>query len=191
VTTFTQGIKHVTPKGFVLEDGKEVEVDVLICATGFNTNWVPRFPIIAHGRNVQDVMAESTVSYLAIALPDCEFTLARPFCLKLMICPIVPNYWTGVGTYAALGHGSFVNTIEYVTSHILEIVEKMQKEDIRSLTPRREAANAFVEHADLYLKRLAFSGNCASVSVGMPRVSRNVADLVPCSGTRPARLMAN
>lgn len=34
VTTFTQGIKKITPKGVMNEDGVEIEVDVIICATG-------------------------------------------------------------------------------------------------------------------------------------------------------------
>lgn len=34
VTTFTQGIKKITEKGVVNEDGEENEVDVIICATG-------------------------------------------------------------------------------------------------------------------------------------------------------------
>lgn len=34
VTTYTQGLSRITQKGFIDPDGKEVEVDVIICATG-------------------------------------------------------------------------------------------------------------------------------------------------------------
>lgn len=35
VTTFTQGLDKITEKGFISPDGTEIEVDVIICATGF------------------------------------------------------------------------------------------------------------------------------------------------------------
>lgn len=34
VTTFTQGLDKITEKGFISPDGTEIEVDVIICATG-------------------------------------------------------------------------------------------------------------------------------------------------------------
>ena len=74
----------------------------------------------------------------------------------------VPNYWQGVGPYGPLGHGSFIPIIELVTTHILKIASKIQRENITSLTPRRDRCEAFVEHADLYLQRTAWSGECRS-----------------------------
>ena len=39
-TIFTDPIGHITEKGFVDHEGQEHEVDVIICATGFDTSWV-------------------------------------------------------------------------------------------------------------------------------------------------------
>ncbi|KAI1628632.1 hypothetical protein EDD37DRAFT_684368 [Exophiala viscosa] len=145
VHTFTTtGIQKVTPRGFMNTDGQEYEVDVIICATGFNTNWVPRFPIVANGRNVQDMMKQETLSYLSIGIPG------------------IPNYWMGNGPYGPLGHGSFIPIVEHSLSNILQVIKKMQQENIRSLAPRREVCEAFAEHADLFLQRTAWSGDCPS-----------------------------
>lgn len=38
-TCFTDPIDKITPRGFVDRDGNEHEVDVIICATGFDTSW--------------------------------------------------------------------------------------------------------------------------------------------------------
>ncbi|KAK7214878.1 hypothetical protein V2G26_002881 [Clonostachys chloroleuca] len=89
VTTFTQNIKKITEKGVLNVDGVEAEVDIIICATGFDTSWVPRIPIIANGKNVQDIMRDRPISYLSVAVPE------------------IPNYWMGVGPYGPLGHGSY------------------------------------------------------------------------------------
>ncbi|OJD16203.1 hypothetical protein AJ78_03635 [Emergomyces pasteurianus Ep9510] len=144
VKTFIQGIQKITPAGFVNVDGTEYEVDVIICATGFNTSWVPRFPITAYGKNLQDMMDGQPVSYLSISVPE------------------FPNYWMGVGPYGPLGHGSFIPIIEHVMHHVIKIINKIQKENIRSLAPRREVCEAFTEHADLFLQRTAWSGKCPS-----------------------------
>ena len=103
--TFTEQMQRVTEKGFVDHNGVEHEgksrfntvhskklqrmatpafvlpvahpnvVDVILCATGFDTSWVPRFPIIANGINLQDMWSSKLESYLSIGAPH------------------MPNYW--------------------------------------------------------------------------------------------------
>ncbi|KAG0652128.1 sterigmatocystin biosynthesis monooxygenase stcW [Hyphodiscus hymeniophilus] len=144
VTTFTQEMQRITPRGFIDHEGKEHEVDIIICATGFDTTWVPRFPIVARGKNVQDLLRARPLSYLAIAVPE------------------IPNYWTGIGPYGPLGHGSFLPICELLSRHLVTIIKKLQVENIKSLTPRLDVSEAFAEHADLFLKRTAWSGKCVS-----------------------------
>jgi hypothetical protein len=96
-------MQRITPKGFIDHKGKEHEVDIIICATGwvsidfllslytsadmpsrFDTTWVPRFPIVANGKNIQDMWRKRPLSYLAIAVPESKHlagtlhVLARP-----------------------------------------------------------------------------------------------------------------
>ncbi|KAK2762350.1 hypothetical protein FQN54_001360 [Arachnomyces sp. PD_36] len=144
VQTFAEEMRRITPRGFIDHEGTEHEVDVIICATGFDTTWVPSFPIVAHGKNVQDTLREKPLSYLSIGLPD------------------IPNYWMGIGPYGPLGHGSFVPIVELVYSNIITVLKRMQKENIKSLTPRREVCDAFAEHANLFLKRTAWASKCRS-----------------------------
>ena len=46
-------VESITEKGVVGGDGKEREVDTIICATGFDVSYRPRFPII--GQNGTDL----------------------------------------------------------------------------------------------------------------------------------------
>ncbi|OAL32860.1 hypothetical protein AYO20_07651 [Fonsecaea nubica] len=144
VTTFSKEMKRVTSKGFIDHDGQEHEVDVIICATGFNTSWVPRFPIVARGKNVQDIQKEKPISYLSIGIPE------------------IPNYWTVTGAYGPLGHGSFLPIIELLMRHFIQVIKKMQTENITAMAPRRAVCDAFIEHADLYLQRTAWASGCRS-----------------------------
>jgi cation diffusion facilitator CzcD-associated flavoprotein CzcO len=82
VTAYPGGdLKQITKRGFIDPEGIEQEVDVIILATGFNTKWVPRFPILARGRNLQDMYRKNALSYLGVAAPE------------------IPNYFTYYGPY--------------------------------------------------------------------------------------------
>ncbi len=63
-----QGVSAFTKKGCQSYDGQEHLLDVIICATGFDTSFRPRFPIIGRdGSNLQDVWLGQPKSYLGIA----------------------------------------------------------------------------------------------------------------------------
>lgn len=137
-------LSTITEKGFLNPNGEEEEVDVIILATGFNTTWVPRFPIVANGTNLQDMYAKNPLSYLGIAAPK------------------IPNYFTYYGPYGPLGQASAVVMIEFFTRYFNTIIRKMQTEWIKSLAPRMDVALEFQEHADLYLKRTVWDSHCRS-----------------------------
>lgn len=144
-TVWTENIQEVTEKGFISGDGQSHEVDVIICATGFNTTFRPAFPLRANGRNVQDdFKTGDMVGYLELNLPQ------------------VPNYFMYSAPYGPLGHGSAIPMIEAFTNYILDMITKAQVEDIRKIQVKREAAVEFTEHADLYLKRTTWVGPCSS-----------------------------
>ncbi|KAJ5577120.1 hypothetical protein N7535_004046 [Penicillium sp. DV-2018c] len=144
VTVFTQLMKSITPTGFIDHEGQEHEVDIIICATGFDTSWIPRFPIQANGHNLADLWRERPTSYISVAAPH------------------MPNYYTMCGPYGPIGHGSFLPLIEALARYIMQILRKMQTDRIKSLTPKSAAIADFIEHAELYLQRTAWVSGCSS-----------------------------
>ncbi|KAK0246370.1 FAD/NAD-P-binding domain-containing protein [Armillaria nabsnona] len=141
----TKMFQKITEKGFIDADGKEVEVDIIVCATGFDTSFVPRFPLVARGRNVQDRWAQYPVDvYMSLAVKD------------------VPNYLMYYGPHGPTGHGSGAPMIEALTGCFMKILKKMQMENITTMTINSKAVDDFNEHRELYLKRTAWSGQCSS-----------------------------
>src|SRR6185437_15709504 len=51
---FDTQLQKLTEKGFIDPDGNEQEVDVIICATGFDTSYKPRFPLIVNGVDLRE-----------------------------------------------------------------------------------------------------------------------------------------
>ncbi|KAM5447377.1 hypothetical protein McanCB49686_007674 [Microsporum canis] len=144
-TCYTGAIKHITETGFLDPDGKEVEVDVIICATGFDTTFRPRFPIIGlDKRDLATRWAEEPDSYVAVSVPH------------------VPNYFTYTGPYGPLAQGSVLPLLTLYSNYFMTVIKKMRKEHIRRLSPKESAAAAFREHAKVYLRRTAWADPCSS-----------------------------
>lgn len=71
VHVVTDEISQVSPEGIVLVTGEILEIDTLICATGFNISFCPRFKLIGrNGQDIEDLWGEKPEAYLSTAVPD-------------------------------------------------------------------------------------------------------------------------
>ncbi|KAI1918440.1 hypothetical protein LOZ65_004896 [Ophidiomyces ophidiicola] len=144
-TCYTENINGITPNGFLTADGVEVEVDVIICATGFDTTFRPQFPIIGlDGKLLSDRWKNAAESYLSVSVPN------------------FPNYFMYSGPYSPVAQGSILQLISLFSNHFIQIIQKMRKEHIRRLSPKENAMKDFMEHASLYLQRTAWADPCSS-----------------------------
>ncbi|KAF2196341.1 FAD/NAD(P)-binding domain-containing protein [Delitschia confertaspora ATCC 74209] len=145
-TIFTDPIRRIIGSGFIDHEGTSHDVDVIICATGFDTSWLPRFPFIANGKDLKDLWGEphGVTSYLSIGVPT------------------FPNYFSFCGPYGPLGHGSFMPLIEQWTKYMFAVITKAQVENIKSFRPHMSVATQFRHHSDLFLQRTAWTSPCRS-----------------------------
>jgi len=82
------GVKKITAEGCIGEDGKEHKVDVIICATGFDTSFKPRFPVLGLDRiSLTEIWKEEPISYMGLAAPG------------------IPNYFMVSGPCSPVGTG--------------------------------------------------------------------------------------
>ncbi|KAI9811858.1 MAG: hypothetical protein M1827_005209 [Pycnora praestabilis] len=138
-------INQVTPNGCLCDDGKEYPVDILICATGFDTSFRPRFPLIGPGgKNLQDEWAKEPKSYLGLAAPN------------------FPNYLIFLGPNCPIGNGPVLSAIELQADYMLELVNRWQTENIHAFAPRMEAVDDFIAHTDSFMKKTIWDEQCRS-----------------------------
>ena len=64
-------VKECTEEGVVGEDGIERKCDTIVCATGFDVSYNPRFPIVGKaGIDLKDKWSVCPEGYLGLAIPD-------------------------------------------------------------------------------------------------------------------------
>ncbi|KAF9888468.1 hypothetical protein FE257_008575 [Aspergillus nanangensis] len=138
-------IDRITENGCVCDDGKEYAVDVLICATGFDTTFKPRFPLFGfNGENLQDKWKDEPQSYFGIA--------AAGF----------PNYLTFLGPNSPIGNGPVLSAVESQADYMLKLIDRFQTHNIATFSPQPEAVKDFIEYKDEFMKGTVWADACRS-----------------------------
>ncbi|KAG7428989.1 putative sterigmatocystin biosynthesis monooxygenase stcW [Fusarium oxysporum f. sp. raphani] len=107
-------IKRVT-QGGIVAGSKEYPVDVLVAATGFNTTFRPRFPIIGrNGVNLQDAWQEHPESYLGLGVAG------------------FPNYLIFLGPNTPISNGSLMGSVEATADYFIRLLHKMIRQRVKS-----------------------------------------------------------
>ncbi|KAL2209886.1 FAD/NAD(P)-binding domain-containing protein [Sarocladium strictum] len=144
VTPVFDPITRATKRGILVGD-KLYEADILIAATGFNTSFTPRFPIIGlEGANLQDLWRTEATSYMGTGVSG------------------FPNYMTFLGPNTPIANGSVMGSLEGTADYFIRILRKVIREDVKSFDVRPEAQADFNTHTQDAMNDLVWSGSCRS-----------------------------
>lgn len=118
-------ITRITPRGIITksksasgEEGKEEEeeFDLIVCATGFNTSFIPPWELIGRdGRRLDEEWEDIPQAYFSMCAAG------------------IPNYFIFTGPNSPIGHGSVPGMIGWSGDYMLDWIEKIAKEDIKSV----------------------------------------------------------
>jgi cation diffusion facilitator CzcD-associated flavoprotein CzcO len=138
-------IASFTQTGLRSKDGNERDFDVIIAATGFDLSFTPRWPIIgANGVNLQEAWSKDPACYLSVLAQD------------------MPNYVVYMGPGSPVGHGSMITSIERITLYIVDMVQKLQRENYSSFRLQDGKAKAYQFQMLNWLQKTVWGDNCAS-----------------------------
>lgn len=136
-------INAVTPSGVILEGGKEIELDVLVCATGFNAVGAPVFPIVGFdGQTLSGRFNPYPEAYMSLAIDG------------------FPNFFSLLGPNGGAASGTLLRMVESVGDYIVKCIRKIQKEDIGAMHVSRRAMRSWTAHIDAYFKKTVFMDEC-------------------------------
>ena len=138
-------IERITKNGLLSADGTTRKVDTIICATGFDTTWTQRFPVIGrHGQFLSEKWTDYPQSYLGLATDG------------------FPNFFMSHGPNTGVGTGSLIILLEQTAKYVASAIEKMQMEAISAMSPKQSAVEGFVAFCDAYFPQTVFSLPCRS-----------------------------
>ncbi|KAL4808131.1 hypothetical protein BDV18DRAFT_158247 [Aspergillus unguis] len=137
-------IIKITPAGILTEAGEE-EFDLIVCATGYNTTFIPPWELVGRGGR--------TLSEEWKDIPQAYFS---------MCAAGMPNYFVFSGPNSPIGHGSVPAMLGWSADYMLDWVEKMAAEDIKSVVVKDDIVRDFNRYAAENLKRCVWSKGCTA-----------------------------
>lgn len=144
VELITDDIESVNSQGLVA-GGRQIDADVLVCATGFNTTSIPPFPVVGkNGATLAEKFQPFPQTYLSVAVDD------------------FPNYFIMLGPNSGIGAGSLNPIIEAEGDYIVKCIRKLQKEDYLSMVPKRERVEDFSDYVGDYFRGTVYMDDCKS-----------------------------
>ena len=110
VELVTEGIREIVPDGIVTQDGRKIELDTIVFATGFDVMNPPHFRHVVGrgGRSIRDVWDEHGIrAYLGTVIPG------------------FPNHFVLLGPNTASGNNSALQPIEAQIGFAIDALRAM------------------------------------------------------------------
>ncbi len=119
-TFISDKTRSVKPNSILLENGKEVDLDAIVCATGFNASGAPPFGVT--GKN-------------GVTLQE-RYKHTRKHISRFM--DGLPNFFMMLGPNAGIGSGSLTMILQTEGDYIVKCIRELQKEDHISMMLKPE-----------------------------------------------------
>ncbi len=142
----TEGIERVEPRGVRLRDGRLVELDVLVLATGFRVDRFVR-PMQVTGQGGQSLderWAKRPDAYLSISVPG------------------FPNFFMLNGPNGPVGNFSLIEVAELQMAYILQLVALLRSGRCCEVSASAEATARFEADREEAAKRTVWTTGCKS-----------------------------
>jgi cation diffusion facilitator CzcD-associated flavoprotein CzcO len=146
VEVITERIREVRAHSIVTEDGREHEIDTIICGTGFHVTDSP-LPQYVHGRGgraLADSWHSGPHAYLGATVSG------------------FPNLFLLIGPNTGLGHNSMVYMIESQIAYILDCLRMMDRRNLRAIEVRPEIQEAFKTEMQQRMQGTVWTSGCSS-----------------------------
>ncbi|KAI0311859.1 FAD/NAD-P-binding domain-containing protein [Amylostereum chailletii] len=141
----TTPIKRVTRTGVELVDGRHNDLDVLVCATGFDVTYHYPFDVIGRGgQKLNDRWTPYAEAYISMAVDG------------------FPNLFFAYGPNSGVNSGSIIVIIEKQVDYAIAATLKLQRERLKSMEVKKEATRDWVEHMRDYFPKTVYSDECHS-----------------------------
>ncbi len=140
----TDSIARIEPGGVRTADGRLVELDVLVLATGFEPYKLDFKVTGTGGRNLASRMEGSPLTYRTVGVPG------------------FPNFFMLFGPYSPIANMSIIENSEIQVEYVMQCVDLLRRGVLRSMSPREDVSIALKEAMRLAVRDTVWAGGCNS-----------------------------
>lgn len=138
-------ISRITEKGILTEDGKEEEFDLIVCATGFDTSFIPPWKLVGlNGATLEERWKVNPEAFFAVQVDT------------------MPNYFMFNGPNCPVANGSVHAQLSWTSDYILRWAHKIATQNLKSITPKAESVKHYNAYQQGLLKRTVWADKCRS-----------------------------
>lgn len=146
VEIVNEGIREVTERGVVTDDGREREVDVIIYGTGFTaTDFLAPMRIVGlDGLELNQAWRDGAEAYKGICVSG------------------FPNLFMLYGPNTNLGHNSILYMLESQFSYLIECLQAIERLGLRYLDVKLRVQERFNQRLQRVIRRSIWEQGCSS-----------------------------
>jgi len=147
VNLITEGIENINKNGLLAKTGEQIDVDLIIYATGFyaSENNIP-YPLIGRDSiTIQESWKDGSHAFLGTTIPR------------------FPNLFILVGPNTGIGHTSALHIMESQITYIMKALSEMRKNNWKSIEVKEEVEFDYNKKIQEQLKKTVWqTGGCKS-----------------------------
>ena len=146
VEVVTSPARSLRASSLVTEDGTELEVDVVVCATGYAAaDYLGQIDVAGEdGTTLREKWAEGAYAYLGMAVPD------------------VPNFFMLYGPNTNVGSNSVIFMLEAQARYIVRALKYMRHRRKTYISVRPQAVAAFIAKIDEWMVGTVWLTRCSN-----------------------------
>ncbi|KAI1782736.1 FAD/NAD(P)-binding domain-containing protein [Ganoderma leucocontextum] len=144
-------IKTFTATGIETEDGQRKDLDLVFCATSYDTSWQLPFKIVGcNGVDLNEKWKPFPTSYLSVCVDG------------------FPNRFMSLGPNSVIGAGVLLPILEFAVAYAVQATVKMQRERLKSMEVKLRAVQDFDKYIETlfnrakYFPQSVYSAKCRS-----------------------------
>jgi cyclohexanone monooxygenase len=138
--------KALRRRSLVTEDGAELDVDVVVCATGYAAaDYLGQVDVTGEdGVALRDVWRDGAHAYLGMAVPG------------------FPNFFMLYGPNTNVGSNSVIFMLEAQAHYVVRLLKHMRRKGKRAVAVRPEAMAAFLSKVDGWMEGTVWTTRCSN-----------------------------
>src|SRR5690606_15951412 len=131
-------------RSLVTEDGRELDVDIVACATGYAAaDYLGQIEVTGEGGiRLHDVWRDGAYAYLGMTVPG------------------FPNFFMLYGPNTNVGSNSVIFVLEAQARYVVKALKRLRRRDTSYIAVRPDTAAAFLAKVDQWMQGKVWSTQC-------------------------------